>query len=516
MSKEIEVDLKINSNVEGSIAQLKALKKELKNTAAGSEDFKKLYNEIDDLEDKIKSAKKTSSDWIDSLEQAGGPIGALGASLNRAKVATQSFGGALKATGIGLVVSLVAGLAAAFNDNASAQKKLQPLLDGLSKIFQGVFRAVEPLFNTLVDLAVSALPTVSKAFGVVYSSLVAVLTSLGSLGSAIKKLISGDFSGAWEEAKKSVTGFSKTYNDSNKRFIDGTKEVTKKTQEELDKRKEAEAKHQKDLQDKRDEASRIAKEKREAAAKEEAEFQIEHQKFLSDLDVNAFAGKLAKGKEQADIQQAQNTEISLNDATAAADLAEQSSDAELNRNTYLQSKLTEVKYQNSEARKKIDELETQSKIEQAERGAALLSNISELIGKDTAAGKVAAVAATTINTYAAAQAAFLNAQKNPISILGPAYPYISAGLAIAGGLKNVQAILSVPTPSGSGGSSTGGVTSAPPSAPPQFNVVGTSGTNQIAQTLGNQQPVKAYVVANDVSTQQSLDRNIVKTATIGN
>jgi hypothetical protein len=171
---------------------------------------------------------------------------------------------------------------------------------------------------------------------------------------------------------------------------------------------------------------------------------------------------------------------------------------------------------NADALIKIEELKTQAKIEQAQRGAALLTNISDLIGKDTAAGKVAAVAATTINTYAAAQAAFLNAQKNPISILGPAYPYISAGLAIAGGLKNVQAILSVPTPSGGGGSapSGGGMGSAP--VAPQFNVVGASSTSQLAQTIGNQQntPVQAYVVSNDVTTAQALDRNIIKGASL--
>ena len=172
---------------------------------------------------------------------------------------------------------------------------------------------------------------------------------------------------------------------------------------------------------------------------------------------------------------------------------------------------------NADALIKIEELKTQAKIEQAQRGAALLTNISDLIGKDTAAGKVAAVAATTINTYAAAQAAFLNAQKNPISILGPAYPYISAGLAIAGGLKNVQAILSVPTPSGGGGGSApsgGGMGSAP--VAPQFNVVGASSTSQLAQTIGNQQntPVQAYVVSNDVTTAQALDRNIIKGASL--
>ena len=39
-----------------------------------------------------------------------------------------------------------------------------------------------------------------------------------------------------------------------------------------------------------------------------------------------------------------------------------------------------------------------------------------------------------------------------------------------------------------------------PSAPPSFNVVGASETNQLAQSIGQdeKQPVKAYVVSNDV------------------
>jgi len=52
---------------------------------------------------------------------------------------------------------------------------------------------------------------------------------------------------------------------------------------------------------------------------------------------------------------------------------------------------------------------------------------------------------------------------------------------------------------------------------PQFNVVGTSGTNQLASAIGEQtqEPVKAYVVGNDITTQQELDRNIVDSATFG-
>lgn len=69
--KQVKVKIDVETNVEGSIAELKALKKQLKETAAGSEEFKKIYNQIDDLEDKIKSAKGASADWIDSLESAG-------------------------------------------------------------------------------------------------------------------------------------------------------------------------------------------------------------------------------------------------------------------------------------------------------------------------------------------------------------------------------------------------------------------------------------------------------------
>jgi hypothetical protein len=225
---------------------------------------------------------------------------------------------------------------------------------------------------------------------------------------------------------------------------------------------------------------------------------------------------------KADEKKAAELEKIINDSTATFDARLAAVDAE---QALLQKQLddkviTEEQFNDkvkalSKSRLTIGELETQAKIEQAQRGAALLSNISDLIGKDTAAGKAAAIAATTINTYAAAQSAFKNAQANPISILGPAYPYISAGLAIAGGLKNVQAILAVPTPGAGGGGGSvpsGGATMTAPS----FNTVGSSSTNQLAQTIGSQSqtPIKSYVVASDVSTAQALDRNIISNASI--
>jgi len=49
---------------------------------------------------------------------------------------------------------------------------------------------------------------------------------------------------------------------------------------------------------------------------------------------------------------------------------------------------------------------------------------------------------------------------------------------------------------------------------PSANVVKDSGVNQLAGTLTDT-PIKAFVVANDVTTQQGLDRSIKTTASLG-
>ena len=52
--------------------------------------------------------------------------------------------------------------------------------------------------------------------------------------------------------------------------------------------------------------------------------------------------------------------------------------------------------------------------------------------------------------------------------------------------------------------------------PPSFNIVGANQTSQLAEAVAGQtqQPVQAYVVANDVTTAQSLENNIVEGATL--
>ena len=93
---------------------------------------------------------------------------------------------------------------------------------------------------------------------------------------------------------------------------------------------------------------------------------------------------------------------------------------------------------------------------------------------------------------------------------------ISAGISIASSVlatKNALSQLkggSASAKGGSVGNSGGGGSQAP-----SFNLVQGTGTNQIAEGLqsGNE-PIQAYVVSSNVSTAQSLDRNIIDEASI--
>ena len=278
MAKKVEIELDVTGNIVESTANLKKMKQELKGLDVGTAEFKKLFNEIDDLEDKIKSAKGASSDWIDSLEGAGGPLGMVGAGLNKVKVATQSFGAALKATGIGLIVSLIGGLVAAFSQTEGSMKKLEPLMIAMEQIFGGILEALSPLIDGFIELAMNVMPYVTKAFKVVYSAVTAVFQSLGKLGSAVVKLFKGDFKGAWEDAKSSVTSFSDNYEAATERFEKGAKKMTKTQKKNAE---DAKAIADKELQeklkrmeadDKIDEA-KLAKMKAEALALAETEQQ---------------------------------------------------------------------------------------------------------------------------------------------------------------------------------------------------------------------------------------------------
>ncbi len=175
---------------------------------------------------------------------------------------------------------------------------------------------------------------------------------------------------------------------------------------------------------------------------------------------------------------------------------------------------TELEKQFADARTEIAEKEGEAKADAAMGYANSLGKISGIVGKETQAGKMAASAAALIQTYLAAQ----QARTSQLAIPTPDAP-VRAALAmaveIAAGLKNVKEINTIKVPKASGGG-TAPTPSASPT-PPRFNVVGATETSQLADAVASQtqQPIQAYVVANDVTTAQSLQNNIVEGASIG-
>ncbi len=169
----------------------------------------------------------------------------------------------------------------------------------------------------------------------------------------------------------------------------------------------------------------------------------------------------------------------------------------------------------AEEQKKIDKETQQAKLDMAKQ---TLGNISKAVGENTKAGKAAAAAASLINTYQGITAELATKTATPF---GFALKLANIAATAAIGFKSVKDILKTDPKSTTGGSTTaptssGGRPTSEP-LPPAFNIVGASDTNQLASAIGGQaqQPVKAFVVSNDVSTAQELDRNIVEGASIG-
>jgi hypothetical protein len=174
----------------------------------------------------------------------------------------------------------------------------------------------------------------------------------------------------------------------------------------------------------------------------------------------------------------------------------------------------EVRERIFQREKAIDEAKKKAQEDALNATANTLGQIADLFGRQTAAGKAAAIAEATISTFVSAQKAYTSTIGIPV--VGPVLAPINAGLAIAAGIKNIKAITAVQTPDGGGGGGGGGNLSnsfsGSAAQAPSFNVVGNSGINQLAQL--QQQPMQAYVVSGSVTTAQSLDRNRIENATL--
>lgn len=199
-----------------------------------------------------------------------------------------------------------------------------------------------------------------------------------------------------------------------------------------------------------------------------------------------------------------------------------------------QEERTKMLEDNSKKRQDIEKAEAEFKEKTYRDNYNNLQNILSVGGKNmqkiSKALAIADIVRTSYNSISQtiSSTAAANAKAVAASPLTGGMPFVaintlkaalSVGSTIANATKSIQAInseaKSVSGGGGSGASSGGGGGAAP--AAPQFNVVGNSGVNQLASTLGQQtqQPVQAFVVANQVTTQQALDRNIIQNASLG-
>lgn len=271
---ELKVKIDAAINAEPTLKALRELKQLQKETVAGSADYKKIQARINDIGDAAKTAKGQSEDWIDALAGAGGPIGMLGRGLDTITSSTNKFGLALKATGIGLIVALVGQLVAAFTQNEKAMKKLEPIMIGFEKILGGIFEALEPVFDIFIDLAMKALPYVTKGIGILYSTLFGLYTFIKDVFVGAGKILVGVFTldmdtikEGWNQITSSVSNGVDAGMKAYDRFETGVEKTTKTQKKNL---KDASDAHEKYLQERKAQIERELKDREAQLAKEKA------------------------------------------------------------------------------------------------------------------------------------------------------------------------------------------------------------------------------------------------------
>ena len=176
--------------------------------------------------------------------------------------------------------------------------------------------------------------------------------------------------------------------------------------------------------------------------------------------------------------------------------------------------------ENAERELEIEEQLEDAKFRVASQALDAISSIGKLFaGENEKNAKIAfkiskavGIAQVGINTsQAIMKAAAETTDVTPTQSLRTAN-MIALGVAGAAQIASIAAqkfeggSSTVPKPSMGGGSQA-----------PAFNVVGASGETQLADAIGSQtqRPARAYVVSNDVTTAQEMDRNIIEGASIG-
>jgi hypothetical protein len=163
----------------------------------------------------------------------------------------------------------------------------------------------------------------------------------------------------------------------------------------------------------------------------------------------------------------------------------------------------------SDAAIALKKAEFDAEMELLQSISGAFKSLASIAGEQTAAGKALAIASTIIDTYMGATKALAAGAGTPVG-------YINAAAIVATGLANLRTITAVQVPNGGNAGATAS-TPMMPSGPSVGIIQGQmSQTSQLQAELNSQmrRPTRAYVVGQNVTTQQSLDRHILENATL--
>lgn len=255
----------------------------------------------------------------------------------------------------------------------------------------------------------------------------------------------------------------------------------------------------------KDQFAKEAKEKQDALDKEAADKRAIVEEALRQVGLDSIDDAYARSREELRIQEEADMER-LRLAGATADELAKIHEGYVKKN------------------KKVDEEEAKFKKElakatkdgQIKAGIDTLSQLGEIMGEGSIAAKAAAIAQTTIDTYASATAAYKSVVGIPF--VGPALAPVAAGVAVAAGLMSIKKIVATKVPGEGGGGGGGGTPSVPsvptfdPNAALASNAASQTQTGNVItsaeQTGAGSGVIKAFVVSSDLTSQQEKDKKI--------
>ena len=210
--KTVKVKVDVETDVEPSLAALRSLKKQLRETAAGSKEFIALQQQIDDVQDSLVAARLSAGNFTDVLGGLPGPIGAIGGQLSGTL-------GTLKQFSAVQFTNIQASFVDLGNDITDIAKGFFNLT-GITKVYTVLNTALAKSF-VAVGIGETAAAAGAKAFAAALTA-----TGIGALVVALGLLIAN-----WEKVKDAITGAtaeSKTYEEAQSKVTEGLTDFNKK------------------------------------------------------------------------------------------------------------------------------------------------------------------------------------------------------------------------------------------------------------------------------------------------